>query len=128
MSLVINLSNNMFDEMVLMIVQFRFHFCVFYCKLALIAYQMFYIFASVLIAKLITLCTTIDNNCSTERTMRSWVTRFISKDCFKVQLDLGYLATSYTDISIIRPRSCSVYHLLFIHFRLKSNLKQKQSG
>ena len=30
----------------------------------------------------------------------------------QVQLDLGYLATSYPDISIIPPQSCSVYCLL----------------
>ena len=33
-----------------------------------------------------------------------------------VQLDLGYPATSYPDISIIRPWSCSVYCLFFVQF------------
>ena len=45
-----------------------------------------------------------------------------------VQLDLGYPATSYPDISIIRLRSCSVYSQFFIHFHPKSCSKQKQSG
>ena len=33
---------------------------------------------------------------------------------FLLQLDLGYLATSYPDISIIRPRSCSVNYFSLI--------------
>ena len=45
-----------------------------------------------------------------------------------VLLDLGYAATSYPDISIIRLWSCSVYCLFFIHFHIKSCSKQKQSG
>ena len=44
-----------------------------------------------------------------------------------IQLDLGYSATSYPDISIIRLRSGSVYCLLFINFHIKSCSKQKQS-
>ena len=43
----------------------------------------------------------------------------------KVQLDLGYPASSYPDISIIRLRSCSVYCLFFIHFHIKILLKTK---
>ena len=42
-----------------------------------------------------------------------------------VQLDLGYPATSYPDISIIRLWSCSLYCLFFIHFPHKILLKTK---
>ena len=45
-------------------------------------------------------------------------------DCNTVQLDLGYPATSYPDISIIRLRSCNVYCLFFIYFHIKSCSKQ----
>ena len=45
-----------------------------------------------------------------------------------LQLDLGYLATSYLDISIIWLWSSSVYCLFFIHFQIISCSKQKQSG
>ena len=45
---------------------------------------------------------------------------------YLLQLDLGYPATSYPDISIIRPQSCMVYCLFFIHFHIKSCSKHKQ--
>ena len=39
-----------------------------------------------------------------------------------VQFDLGYPATSYPDISLIWPSSCSVYCLFFIHFLMNQIL------
>ena len=47
---------------------------------------------------------------------------------YLLQLDLGYPAISYPDISIIRPQSCIVYCLFLIHFHIKSCSKQKRSG
>ena len=41
----------------------------------------------------------------------------------QVQLDLGYPAISYPDISIIRPWSCSN---IIVYFQLKSWSRQKQ--
>ena len=46
----------------------------------------------------------------------------------EIQLDLGYLATSYPDIVIIRPWSCNVYCLFFIHFYINSCSKQNPSA
>ena len=45
-----------------------------------------------------------------------------------IQLDLGYLAISYPDISIIRLQSCSVYWLFFIHFPHKIFPQSKNFG
>ena len=48
-------------------------------------------------------------------------------DCMYVQLDLGYPAISYPDISIIRPWSCSILSIVYIvYFQLQSCSRQKQ--
>ena len=45
---------------------------------------------------------------------------------FHIQLDLGYPAISYPDISIIRPRSCSLLSILSISkYRLYSLAQDK---
>ena len=39
-----------------------------------------------------------------------------------IQMDLGYPATSYPDLSIIWLWSCSVYYVFFIHFHISTEL------
>ena len=44
----------------------------------------------------------------------------------KVQLDLGYPAISYPDVSIIRPRSCSIFCLFSTSCQLLAQDKNKE--
>ena len=59
-------------------------------------------------------------------------TRHTTTPIIIIQLDLGYPAISYPDISIIRPRSCSILSIVYIVYfqlqTLQSCSRQKQSS